>query len=119
MLKGELGVGKTTFSRFIINQFYLLNNLKKPISISSPTYPILLTYELNTFDIYHYDLYRINDLKELEELDIFENIKNTITLIEWPELLIDRVFNYNYYLVSLDLATENKRLINIEYFKKN
>ena len=119
MLKGELGVGKTTFSRFIINQIYLLNNLKKPTSISSPTYPILLTYELNTFDIYHYDLYRINDLKELEELDFFENIKNTITLIEWPELLIDRVFNYNYYLVSLNLATENKRLVNIEYFKKN
>ena len=60
LLKGELGAGKTTFARIIINNLYLLNNIPKPSLINSPTYPILLTYDLNCYEIYHYDLYRIN-----------------------------------------------------------
>ena len=71
MLKGELGVGKTTFSRFIINNLHTLNKNKKPSSINSPTYPILLTYDLSAYEIYHYDFYRVKDRKELEELEFF------------------------------------------------
>ena len=117
MLKGELGAGKTTFSRFIINTLYSLNNLTKPISINSPTYPILITYDLNYYEVYHYDFYRIKNIKELEELDFFENIKNTITLIEWPELLINLPFLEKHYLVNLDLYSETKRIINIKCFE--
>ena len=117
MLQGELGVGKTTFSRFLINNLHLLNKLTKPISINSPTYPILLTYDLNSFEINHYDLYRIKNIKELEELDFFENIKNSITLIEWPELLINLPFKNKYYLINFDLHSEKKRVINIKYFE--
>ena len=117
MLKGELGAGKTTFSRFIINTLYSLNNLTKPISINSPTYPILITYDLNYYEVYHYDFYRIKNIKELEELDFFENIKNAITLIEWPELLINLPFLEKHYLVNLDLYSETKRIINIKCFE--
>jgi ATPase, YjeE family len=117
MLKGELGVGKTTFARFIINKLYSLNNLTKPNSINSPTYPILITYNLRNFEIHHYDLYRIKNIKELEELDFFENIKNTITLIEWPELLFDSPFVEKYYLINFDLYSDTKRIINIKYFE--
>ena len=117
MLKGELGVGKTTLSRFIINNLYTLNNLTKPHSIQSPTYPILLTYDLNTFEIYHYDLYRIKYIKELEELDFFENINNSITLIEWPELLINLPYKQKHYLINLEMYSQTKRIVNIKYFE--
>ena len=116
-LKGELGSGKTTFSRFIINKLHLLNNFSKPSSISSPTYPILLTYDLSSFQIFHYDLFRIKNIIELEELDFFENIKNAITLVEWPELLIELPFKQKHYLINLDLLSENKRKVNINYFE--
>ena len=115
MLKGELGVGKTTFSRFLINHLYFLNNLTKPKSINSPTFPILLTYDLNFCEVYHYDLYRIKNIEELEEIDFFDNIKNSITLIEWPELLINLPFKHKFYLINFELYKENKRIINIEY----
>ncbi len=117
MLKGELGVGKTTFSRFIINNLYKLNNEIRPVSISSPTYPILLTYSLKLYEIYHYDFYRIKDVKEIEELDFFENTKKSITLVEWPEILIDLPFKQKYYLINLDFHSEIERLINIKYFE--
>ena len=117
LLKGELGIGKTTFSRFIINNLYSLSNLKKPTIIKSPTFPILLTYDLSSYEIYHYDFYRINNLKELEELDFFENINNSITIIEWPELLINMPFNKKYYLINFDEHSEKTRLINIKLFE--
>ena len=108
MLKGDLGVGKTTFSRFLINNLHSLKNIQKPNSIKSPSFPILITYDLHTYDIYHYDLYRIKNIKELEELDFFENIKNNITLIEWPDLLVSLPFKQKFYLVSLDFYTDKK-----------
>ena len=102
LLEGELGTGKTTLARHIINNLYLVNNLPKPSTISSPTFPILLTYELDSYEIYHYDLYRIKNNLELNELNIEEQLNNSITLIEWPELInkdklyktIDLIFNY-------------------------
>jgi len=117
MLQGELGVGKTTLSRLIINNLYLFNNLTKPQSINSPTYPILITYDLSAYEIYHYDFYRLKNISELEELDFCENIKKSITIIEWPELLIELPFNKKYYLINLKLFSENKRAINIKYIE--
>jgi len=113
LFQGELGAGKTTFVRLLINNLFLLNNLAKPPSITSPTFPILITYELNSSQIYHYDLYRVKSLKELEELDFFENLNNNITFIEWPEMLISLPLNKKYYLINLDMISETKRKINI------
>ncbi|MDA9749103.1 tRNA (adenosine(37)-N6)-threonylcarbamoyltransferase complex ATPase subunit type 1 TsaE [Pelagibacteraceae bacterium] len=114
-LRGELGVGKTTFSRLLIKNLYLLANLPQPKSINSPTYPKLLTYSLGAYDVYHYDFYRIKNIEELEYLDFFENIKSSITLIEWPEILINLPFKEKYYLIDLDLVSESKRSITIKY----
>ena len=115
LFKGELGAGKTTLVRLLINNFYVLNNLPKPPSITSPTFPILITYELNSLQIYHYDLYRVKSLKELEELDFFENLNNSITFIEWPEILISLPLNKKHYLINLDMISETKRKINISF----
>ena len=115
LFKGELGTGKTTFIRLLINNLYISNNIPKPSSIISPTYPILITYELNSSQIYHYDLYRVKNLKELEELDFFENLNNNITFIEWPEMLINLPLNKKHYLINLDMISETKRKINISF----
>ena len=117
LFKGELGVGKTTFSRFIINHLYSINNLSKPSTIKSPTYPILFTYGLDDYEIYHYDFYRIKNIHEVEELDFFENLENSITLVEWPELLINLPFKKKYYLINFKLYSETKREINIQYIE--
>ncbi len=115
LFKGELGAGKTTFVKLLINNLYVLNNLPKPASIASPTFPILITYDLNSLQIYHYDLYRIQNLKELEELDFFENLNNNITFIEWPEMLISLPLNKKHYLINLEMISETKRKINISF----
>ena len=117
LFQGELGAGKTTFIRLLINNLFVLNNLPKPSSITSPTFPILVTYELNSSQIYHYDLYRVRSLKELDELDFFENLNNNITFIEWPEMLISLPLNKNHYLINLDMISETKRKINISFNK--
>ena len=115
LFQGDLGAGKTTFIRLLINNLFVLNNLPKPSSITSPTFPILITYEFNSLQIYHYDLYRVKSIKELEELDFFENLNNNITFIEWPEMLISLPLNKNYYLINLDIISETKRKINISF----
>ena len=115
-LKGELGSGKTTFSRFIINNLHIKKNILKPDSINSPTFPVLITYNLNSYEIHHYDFYRVKSVNEVEELDFFENFKNSISIIEWPEILIDLPFKEKHYQINLGLYSATKRKINIQYF---
>ena len=110
-LFGELGSGKTTFARNLINSIYKKNKLDKPFYIKSPSFPILLTYEVNQFEIYHYDLYRISNINELVEINIFEELNNSITLIEWPEIILDSLDNYNYYYVNFTIVDEGIRSI--------
>lgn len=110
-LFGELGSGKTTFSRYLINSIYKNQNKPPPEFIKSPSFPILLTYELNNFEIYHYDLYRISKSSELMELSILEELNNSITLIEWPEIILDSLKDYNYISINFDILDENKRNI--------
>ena len=110
-LFGELGSGKTTVARNLINSIYKRNNLEKPISIKSPSFPILLTYEVNNFEIYHYDLYRILKRSDLSEINIFEELNNSITFIEWPEIILDLLKDYNFYSLKLVIADEDTRII--------
>ena len=110
-LFGELGSGKTTAVRNLINSIYKRNKLQKPISIKSPSFPILLTYEVNNFEIYHYDLYRILKRSDLSEINIFEELNNTITFIEWPEIILDMLKDYNFYSLNLVIADEDTRII--------
>ena len=100
-LYGEMGVGKTTFVKYLINQFQIKQNLQTS-EVTSPTFNLLNEYDVDDLTIKHYDLFRLKDKSELKNLDIFENNKNAITLIEWPQLInkeklnktIDLIFNY-------------------------
>ena len=99
-LYGEMGVGKTTFVRYLINKFQENNNLKMT-EITSPTFNLLNEYQLHKIKINHYDLFRIKSNREIKDLGLFENNNNSITLIEWPEIiekkpknLIELIFEY-------------------------
>ena len=110
-LSGDLGSGKTTFSRYLINSIYKNQNKEPPNIIKSPSFPILLTYELSNFEIYHYDLYRVSKNSELIHLNIFEELNNSITLIEWPQTILDSLQNYNYFSIHFDIFDENTRIL--------
>ena len=99
-LYGEMGVGKTTFIKYLINAFQNENKLEQT-EVTSPTFNILNEYQVNNTKINHYDLYRIKSTKDLKNLDLFECSTNSITLIEWPQIikekpknLIELIFKY-------------------------
>ena len=100
-LYGEMGVGKTTFVKYLINQFQIKKKIQTT-EITSPTFNLLNEYEVDNLVIKHYDLFRLKDKSEVKNLDLFDKNENTITLIEWPELIkkdnfkktIDLMFNY-------------------------
>ena len=85
-LIGEIGVGKTSFTRYLINHLQEKNG-EKITEVLSPTFNLLYEYDLKTIKIMHYDLYRIKDEKELKHLGIFLDKKDTIKIIEWPRLI--------------------------------
>ena len=85
-LYGEIGVGKTTFVRGLINNLEVEKGVDKS-QILSPTFNIVFDYEIKKLKIMHYDLYRIKNSTDINELGIFIEIKDHITLIEWPELI--------------------------------
>ena len=91
-LYGEIGVGKTTFARLLINN-YELKNKKKISEVLSPTFNIVFEYDINNIHIKHYDLYRLNNKEDIKNLGMFEDSENCITFIEWPELLEKKPLN--------------------------
>ena len=101
-LYGEMGVGKTTFIRYLINQFQKDNNLELT-EVTSPTFNLLNEYQINQIKINHYDLFRLKSEEEIKNLDIFEHKINTITLIEWPQIIKEKPKN----LIELFFEYEN------------
>ena len=91
-LYGEIGVGKTTFIRYLINQFQKLNKLEIT-EVTSPTFNLLNEYQINDFKINHYDLFRLKSTEEIKNLDLFEDNKNIITLVEWPQIIKEKPKN--------------------------
>ena len=88
-LYGEMGVGKTTFVKYLINGFQKKNN-QITTEVTSPTFNILNEYQIKKIKINHYDLYRLNSADELKDLNLFNNELDTITLIEWPQIIIEK-----------------------------
>ena len=97
-LYGEMGVGKTTFVKYFINELQILYNLPQT-EITSPTFSLLNEYQLKDIRIKHYDLFRVNRKEDIKNLNIFEKDNKLITLIEWPQLLTN-----TQNIISIDLT---------------
>ena len=112
---GEIGVGKTTFIRHLINNLQQSNKINLT-EVTSPTFNLVNEYDVGNFIIQHYDLYRLTDYSEIKNIGLFENREEIVTLIEWPEKIketidnkIDLFFEYNDDL--------NKRYLTIKRVK--
>jgi tRNA threonylcarbamoyl adenosine modification protein YjeE len=114
-LFGELGSGKTTFTRSLIHQLQEKNKVSKT-EVLSPTFSILIEYEIKSLKVMHYDLYRLEAKKEIDQLGIFENSENVITIIEWPEKMkkVEDRLEIKFYYES----DEESRKIKFQGFGK-
>ena len=111
-LYGEMGVGKTTFVRYLINGFQKKNKLILT-EVTSPTFNLLSEYSINNLTIKHYDLYRLKNEMELDSLGLFEEEPDSIILVEWPEIIKRDLKN----LIKLYFSYENdyqKRFVQIK-----
>ena len=115
-LYGEIGVGKTTFVRYLINNLQIKNNLKLT-EVTSPTFNIVNEYDGGNFIIQHYDLFRLNNIDEINNIGLFENYEKILTLIEWPEK-IDKMIKNKISLFFEYGANIDKRFINIRGINK-
>ena len=105
-LYGDIGVGKTTFVRFLINHLESKNGIKKS-DVLSPTFNIVYDYDVGNTKILHYDLYRLKNYKDISQLGMFETSNDSIKIVEWPELIeskpkdrIDIQFQYSKLIDS-------------------
>ena len=104
-LVGDLGVGKTTFVKFLVH------TLVPGEDVSSPTFSIVNEYHSSKFTIYHIDLYRINSLCEIYDLGIDCICDDGVGIIEWSDLL-DGILDFNLK-ISIKYSTEDS-LRNVE-----
>ena len=118
LLRGELGVGKTTFARSFINSLFDHNKVERPGNIKSPSFPIMINYPLLEYEINHYDLFRLKNENELQEIGFFEDIEKNISIIEWPDILIKNPILTNYYLIEFKFVDIKKRLIKLQHSVK-
>ena len=115
-LIGEIGVGKTTFTRYLINYLQEKNG-EKITEVLSPTFNLLYEYDLNNLKIMHYDLYRIRDEKELRDLGIFSDKQDTIKIIEWPQFI--NIPSLDKLEIYIDYAkNENERELKFKGSRK-
>ena len=92
LLFGEIGAGKTTFVRHVVNYLQKRNNIFES-DVLSPTFNIVYDYDVRSHKLMHYDLYRLKSKSEINQLGIFEENENCVKIIEWPELVKDTIQN--------------------------
>ena len=106
-MKGQLGSGKTTFVKELLLHKYKFND------VNSPTFGIINSYNISKNLIFHYDLYRINNASELDEIGFYDNLETeAVHFIEWPEIIPLKLINANY-IISFEIL-DQYRLISID-----
>ena len=112
---GEIGVGKTTFIKYLINNLQKINKVKLT-EVPSPTFNLLHEYKVKSLLIEHYDLFRIEKKIDIKNLGILENCSSILTLVEWPEKIskrpkkrIELLFKYK--------SKSDKRILKINEFR--
>ena len=111
-LYGEIGVGKTTFVRYLINNLQIKNNLKLT-EVTSPTFNIVNEYEVGKFTIKHYDFFRLSSIQEIKNIGLLEDNDKSLTLIEWPEK-IENLFKNKISLYFEYGENINQRFVTVE-----
>lgn len=109
-LHGNLGAGKTTFSRAFIKTL-----LPNEPEITSPTFNLVQVYNTPAFDIWHYDLYRLKSAEELVELGLDEALTNGVSLIEWPEIAKAILPNQCLEIFIEDGKKQSERILTFIY----
>ncbi len=109
---GEMGVGKTTFIKYLIKELLRANKLEQ-IEVTSPTFNILTEYQIGKTKINHYDLFRLKSEDELKNLDLFVDKHNSITLIEWPQMIKEKPKNLIEFTFEYEENYE-KRFVHIK-----
>ena len=115
-LFGEIGVGKTTLTRNIINYLQKKQDIQQT-EVLSPTFNLLYEYAFKNLKLMHYDLYRIKDTKELDQLGIFNEDVNSVKIIEWPELIKKNVLDKLELHLSYSSKENERNLILKKYGK--
>lgn len=106
LLNGDLGAGKTTFIKYVLQELGVKEN------ITSPTFTIMHEYKAKKFDIYHFDMYRLSNSKEaiafgIEEY-LFQDSSRKLIFIEWAENISD-IINDQCIKINIKFIDENKR----------
>ncbi|AZI67922.1 tRNA (adenosine(37)-N6)-threonylcarbamoyltransferase complex ATPase subunit type 1 TsaE [Kaistella daneshvariae] len=97
LLKGNLGAGKTTFTQ------YLVKSLGSFAEVSSPTYAIVNEYDTPKGNIFHFDLYRLKNAREVDDIGIDEYLDNAfLCIIEWPEVFEDELSQSPHHEMTIE-----------------
>ena len=102
-LFGEMGVGKTTFVKYLINNLQYMSK-SNFTEVTSPTFNIMNEYKIGNLLIKHYDLYRIKSSNELQDLNLFDENDEAVLLIEWPQIIKKKP----YLITKLYFEYENE-----------
>lgn len=107
-LNGTLGAGKSFFAAAFINSL-----LNQKINVISPTFNLLFTYSASNVEIYHFDLYRLKEEKELYNIGFEDYIINGISLIEWPNLAKNLIAK-NFLDIDIKISSEQERIVTLK-----
>lgn len=105
LLKGNLGTGKTSFSKALLKELGYVDE------VSSPTFNIVNTYNFEGKTVYHFDLYRIKRVEELEEIGFMDYLDSKhVCLIEWPEI-VEAYIDLPHISMQLEHADGNRHYV--------
>ncbi len=107
LITGEVGTGKTT----LIKEYCKLIGVEE--IVNSPTYTLINEYQNKSGKIVHMDLYRVEDINEINELGLFEYLDKNIVIIEWPEIIL-KMIDVKYSLINITFINEKERKLSIK-----
>ncbi len=103
LLKGDLGSGKTTFAQFLIYEICGTKDV-----VTSPTFNLVHQYKSASFDLWHFDLYRLKNVEEVYELGLEDSLRYGVTLIEWPELIEDALKTRDKVTICFKISSDKR-----------
>lgn len=106
LISGDVGAGKTT----LVKEYCKLIGVRE--NVNSPTYTLINQYKCNNKIVVHIDLYRVNNLIEINELGLFDYLENNLVIIEWPEIILNQI-DFNYTLITIKFIDKSHRKLSI------